>query len=173
LFQSSFFFGVGQCLLFNRDDDDNDNAPLDLLFTFAFAFFCKVGWPKSFVDNCVPILPVSAWAGDNLIAKSEKMPWWKGTHVKRSVKDAQTVYVQTLLDALDKYLDRPTRQTQKPLRIPVGSVEVIKGNADIIVLGRITQGTVRVGDVLKFIPSHTKDNPCVGVVSSIEQVCNG
>ena len=44
----------------------------------------KVGWPKQFVQNRVPILPISGWAGDNLITPSENMKWFKGVDVKYS-----------------------------------------------------------------------------------------
>merc|ERR1719473_1481966 len=41
----------------------------------------KVGWKKKFVDEGLPVLPISGWMGDNLITKSEKMDWWKGVEV--------------------------------------------------------------------------------------------
>merc|ERR1711912_12831 len=31
----------------------------------------KVGWKDDFVKNCVPLIPLSGWLGDNLITKSE------------------------------------------------------------------------------------------------------
>jgi elongation factor 1-alpha len=128
----------------------------------------QVGWPKPFVDACVPVLPISGWIGDNLIKKSEKMPWWKGADVKRDVKDKETIHIETLHDALDKYVTIPARPMDKPLRIPVGSVHNIKG-VGTIVCGRIEQGKVKPGDELFFIPTHTESNPCNGRVFSIEQ----
>jgi hypothetical protein len=41
----------------------------------------KVGWKGDFVEKSVPILPISGWMGDNLIKKSDKMPWWNGMTV--------------------------------------------------------------------------------------------
>ncbi|KAK9762477.1 hypothetical protein K7432_011744 [Basidiobolus ranarum] len=37
----------------------------------------KVGWKKDFVEQSVPVIPISGWQGDNLLTKSAKMPWWK------------------------------------------------------------------------------------------------
>jgi elongation factor 1-alpha len=128
----------------------------------------QVGWPKPFVDACVPILPISGFLGDNLIKKSENMAWWKGCEVKRDPKDKETVKLVTLHDALDVYVTVPQRPTDKALRIPVGSVHNIKG-VGTIVCGRIEQGTVKPGDELVFIPTHTDSNACTGRVFSIEQ----
>jgi len=128
----------------------------------------QVGWSKAFVDNCVPILPISGWIGDNLTKKSDKMPWWKGVDVKRTVKDAAPVHVDTLLETLDKYVLIPPRPVDKPLRIPVGSVHKIDGVGTII-CGRVEQGKVKPGDELVFLPTHTESNPCTGRVFSIEQ----
>merc|ERR1712078_805150 len=47
----------------------------------------KVGWKDDFVKNQVPILPISGWEGDNLIAKSTNMPWWQGVTIKNSASD--------------------------------------------------------------------------------------
>merc|ERR1711939_1169939 len=44
----------------------------------------KVGWPKGFVEKKVPVLPISGWNGDNLLSKSDNMPWWEGQKCKIS-----------------------------------------------------------------------------------------
>lgn len=41
----------------------------------------RVGWKDSFVEKCVPIIPISGWMGDNLIKPSENMTWWTGVTV--------------------------------------------------------------------------------------------
>merc|ERR1711868_209451 len=51
----------------------------------------KVGWPKPFVMNRTPILPISGWHGDNLLAQSTNMSWWKGQKVKISKEKAMVV----------------------------------------------------------------------------------
>jgi len=42
----------------------------------------RIGWKKDFVEDSVPIVPISGWMGDNLITKSTNMGWWTGVEVK-------------------------------------------------------------------------------------------
>jgi elongation factor 1-alpha len=128
----------------------------------------QVGWPKAFVDVCVPVLPISGFIGDNLLNKSTKMPWWKGVDIKRDPKDKEALHVDTLHDCLDRLVIVPQRPVDKPLRMPVSSVHNIKG-VGTIVCGRLEQGKVKPGDELVFIPTHTDSNACTGRVFSIEQ----
>lgn len=128
----------------------------------------QVGWPKPYVEACVPVLPISGWIGDNLLKKSENMVWWKGQDVKRDPKDKETIHIDTLHDALDVYVTVPARPVDKPLRLPVGSVHNIKG-VGTIVCGRIEQGKLEPNAELVFIPTHSDSNPCTGRVFSIEQ----
>jgi elongation factor 1-alpha len=60
-------------------------------------FLKKVGYRP----NLVPFVPISGWHGDNMLEKSDKMPWWKGP---------------TLIEALDA-IKPPKRPVDKPLRI--------------------------------------------------------
>lgn len=63
------------------------------------AFLKKIGYnPEKF-----PFVPISGWAGDNMIEKSPNLSWFKGP---------------TLLEALDS-LQEPKRPIDKPLRIPI------------------------------------------------------
>jgi elongation factor 1-alpha len=48
--------------------------------------------------------------GDNLIKKSEKMPWWSGNEVK--TLDDRTVKVETLLNALNDMAVVPERKVR-------------------------------------------------------------
>jgi len=91
----------------------------------------KVGWKKPFVDKCVPVLPISGWIGDNLLAPSAKMPWWTGVSVSVKPKDPP-ITVITLLDALNNMVTLPERDTAKPLRMPVSGIYKIKGVGDVI-----------------------------------------
>lgn len=63
------------------------------------AFLKKVGYN---VDT-IKFIPISGWVGDNMIEKSENMPWYKGP---------------TLLEALDEATP-PKRPIAKPLRLPL------------------------------------------------------
>jgi len=124
----------------------------------------KVGWKKEFVKNCVPFLPISGWVGDNLLTKSDKMPWWKGVTVKSQKKPVQ---VNCLVDALESMVKIPKRPLKKPLRMPVSGVYKIKGVGDVIT-GRVEQGKVEPGNECVFIPTHTTSKPCGGKIFSVE-----
>lgn len=62
-------------------------------------YLAQVGYK---IEN-VPFIPISGWTGDNIVEKSEKLPWYKG---------------KTFLESLDD-LKAPKRPTNKPLRIPI------------------------------------------------------
>merc|ERR1712093_272113 len=121
----------------------------------------KVGWKDDFVNNSVPILPISGWEGDNLTAKSDKMSWWTGVDVKDS--NGQIVHVTTLLDALNDFCGVPERKIEAELRVPISGVYKIKGVGDVLT-GRIEQGLLKPEDQVVFLPTHTSANPCQGKV---------
>ncbi len=94
----------------------------------------------------IPFVPVSGLYGDNIIKRSEKMPWYKGP---------------TLIEALDIF-EEPVRPIDKPLRIPIQDVYSIKGVGTVPV-GRVETGVLKVGDRVIFMPPKI-----VGEVKSIE-----
>merc|ERR1712137_690439 len=124
----------------------------------------KGGWKKESVEKEIPIIPISGWIGDNLIKKSDKMPWWTGADVQ---VDKETVHVDTLLDALDKMVRQPARPTDKPMRTPISGVFKIKGVGDVLT-GRVEQGLVKPGEEVVFLPTHTASTPCTGKVFTVE-----
>jgi elongation factor 1-alpha len=124
----------------------------------------KTGWKKAFVNDSVPILPISGWMGDNLIEKTKNMDWWKGMDVK---VDAETIHIDTLRDALEKMVRVPKRDTDKAMRTPISGVFKIKGVGDVLT-GRVEQGTVKPGDEVLFLPTHTEANPCTGKIFTVE-----
>jgi elongation factor 1-alpha len=85
----------------------------------------------------VRFVPISGWAGDNMIEKSEKMPWYKGP---------------TLLEALD-LLEAPVRPVEKPLRLPLQDVYKI-GGIGTVPVGRVETGVMKPGDVVTFAPAN-------------------
>jgi elongation factor 1-alpha len=93
----------------------------------------KVGYN---VDN-VRFVPISGWAGDNMLEKSDKMPWYKGP---------------TLLEALD-LLEAPVRPVEKPLRLPLQDVYKI-GGIGTVPVGRVETGIMKPGDVVTFAPAN-------------------
>jgi elongation factor 1-alpha len=94
----------------------------------------------------ISFVPTSGWTGDNLVEKSDKMPWYKGP---------------SLLEALDTF-ELPPKPTDKPLRIPVQEVYTIRGVGTTPV-GKVETGVLKPGDDIVFMPSGEK-----GKVNSIE-----
>lgn len=94
----------------------------------------------------ISFVPTSGWTGDNLVEKSDKMPWYKGP---------------ALLEALDTF-KLPPKPTDKPLRIPVQEVYTIKGVGTTPV-GKVETGVLKPGDDIVFMPSGEK-----GKVNSVE-----
>merc|ERR1712063_172295 len=92
----------------------------------------KVGYN---VKN-VPFVPISGWAGDNMIDQSTNMPWYKGP---------------TLLEALDN-VNPPKRPTEKPLRLPLQDVYKI-GGVGTVPVGRVETGVLKPGMVVSFAPA--------------------
>jgi elongation factor 1-alpha len=125
----------------------------------------RVGWKKEFVDKQVPFLPISGWKGDNLIGKSPNMAWWKGAEIDVPTKGKKTVF--TLLDALEEMVIPPERAPNKPMRTPISGVYKIKGAGDVLT-GRVEQGTVKPGEEVVFLPTHTANLGCTGKIFSVE-----
>jgi len=126
---------------------------------------CKVGWKKSFVKESVPFIPISGWCGDNLLVKSTNMSWWTGVDLK--AKDGSKVRVHTLIDALNDLVKPPSRDTDKPMRMPVSGVYKIKGVGDVIT-GRLEQGSVSPGNEVVFLPTNTPSKACTGKIFTVE-----
>jgi elongation factor 1-alpha len=85
----------------------------------------------------IRFIPVSGWTGENLVKRSDKMPWYTGP---------------TLVEALD-LLEVPAKPTNKPLRIPVQDVYTITGIGTVPV-GRVETGILKPGDKIIFMPSN-------------------
>lgn len=83
----------------------------------------------------IPFVPISGWAGDNMIDKSPNMSWYKGPY---------------LLEALDNCKE-PTRPTDKPLRLPLQDVYKI-GGIGTVPVGRVETGVLKPGMVVTFAP---------------------
>ena len=99
-----------------------------------------------FKPKQVPFVPFSGFSGENLVEKSDKMPWYKGFSANLSKTEVVSGY--TLLDALEKVAKPPRRFPEKPLRIPINGIYKIKGVGDVIT-GRVEQGTLNAGDVVR------------------------
>ncbi|MFU0783996.1 MAG: Sulfate adenylyltransferase subunit 1, EFTu-like GTPase family [Thermoanaerobacterium thermosaccharolyticum] len=80
-------------------------------------------------------IPVSAFYGENIALRSEKMPWYKG---------------DTVLDALDVF-EKDKEIIDKPLRLPIQ--DVYKFDNRRIIAGRVESGVLNVGDEIVIYPS--------------------
>merc|ERR1719343_1235653 len=114
----------------------------------------KVGWKKDFVEKNTPVMPISGWMGDNLLKRSDKMGWWKGTDVIIGEKGTEKLHIETLKEALNDMVRMPERKNDAPMRMPVSGVYKIKGVGDVIT-GRVEQGVVKPGEEVVFLPTHT------------------
>ncbi|MFB0543849.1 MAG: EF-Tu/IF-2/RF-3 family GTPase, partial [Candidatus Bathyarchaeia archaeon] len=94
----------------------------------------------------IHFVPTSGWTGDNLVEKSDKMPWYDGP---------------TLYKALDDF-EVPSKPIDKPLRIPVQEVYSIRGIGTVPV-GRVETGVLYNNKAVVFMPSKLS-----GEVKSIE-----
>ena len=96
--------------------------------------------------DTVPIIPISAYYGDNIAKKSEKTPWYKG---------------KTLVESLDD-LNPPENHDDKPLRLPVQDVYTITG-VGMVPVGRVETGKIKIGEKVIVMPSGA-----IGDVKDIE-----
>jgi len=81
-------------------------------------------------------IPISAFYGENLTTKSEKLSWYKG---------------ETVLEALDLFTQEEGLEA-KPLRFPIQ--DVYKFDNRRIIAGRIEAGSLNVGDEILISPSN-------------------
>jgi len=124
-----------------------------------------VGWPAGFVEKKVPIIPISGWNGDNLLTKSDNMPWWKGQKVK--INKEKAMVVTTLLEGLNEFVQPAARDPDKKMRLPISGVYKIKGVGDVLT-GRVEQGEVKPGEEVLFLPTHTQSTACPGKIFTVE-----
>jgi elongation factor 1-alpha len=92
------------------------------------------------IEN-IPFVPISGWHGDNMIEKSENMPWYKGP---------------TMMDALNA-IKPPKRPVLKPLRLPLQDVYMIQG-IGVVPVGRVETGVIKKDMAITFGPmAQTSD----------------
>jgi len=109
----------------------------------------KIGWnPLQ-----IPFVPISGWAGDNMVEKTTNMPWFKGWNKESKIED-KVVKSEgyTLLEALDA-INPPSRPTDKPLRLPLQDVYKI-GGIGTVPVGRVETGIIKPGMVVTFAPAN-------------------
>ncbi|NOZ82006.1 MAG: translation elongation factor EF-1 subunit alpha [Candidatus Micrarchaeota archaeon] len=136
--------GVNQlAVAINKMDAVNyDQAKYDAVKADVEKLLKSAGYDTSKIR----FVPVSAYHGDNVVKKSDKMPWYDGP---------------TIVEALDEF-EVPEKPIDKPLRIPVQDVYSITGIGTVPV-GRVETGVLKTGDTVVFEPAGVK-----GEVKSIE-----
>jgi elongation factor 1-alpha len=143
----AFTLGVKQMIVgINKMDHPSTNwgkERYDDIKREASEFLKKTGYNPEKIE----FVPFSGWTGDNLIEKSDKMPWYKGP---------------TLIEAIDKCTP-PARPSEKPLRLPINDVYKI-GGVGTVPVGRVETGVLKPGMVVIFTPSGLTTD-----VKSIEQ----
>lgn len=87
--------------------------------------------------DAIPFVPVSGWTGENLTEKTDKMPWYKG---------------ECLIKTLDG-IEAPKRPTDLALRLPINDVFKISGVGTVPV-GRVETGIIKAGMMIHFAPSN-------------------
>ncbi len=136
--------GVSQLIIaINKMDRVNyEQSSYEELKKQVTALLKMVGYK----EESVTFIPVSAFEGQNITKKSEKMPWFDGP---------------TFLQALD-LMKVPEKPINLPLRIPVQDVYTITG-AGTVPVGRVETGKLKKGDKVIFNPAAIS-----GEVKSIE-----
>jgi bifunctional enzyme CysN/CysC len=88
------------------------------------------------------MIPVSAREGDNLIASSARMPWYRGPSV---------------IEAVDAFHPLPL-PVDKPFRMPVQGIYKFTRDGDNrrIIAGTVESGKIMEGDTVVFYPSGKK-----------------
>jgi len=85
----------------------------------------------------VPFVPISAFVGDNVFKKSDKLGWYKG---------------DTLINTLDSSIIIAEKPVDKPLRLPIQDVYSITGVGTVPV-GKVETGIMKPGQKVIFEPS--------------------
>jgi elongation factor 1-alpha len=133
----AFTMGVKQMIVcINKMDDKSVSYSEDRYKEIkkeVSDYLKKVGYNPEKIN----FIPISGWHGDNMLDRSENMPWYKGP---------------VLTEALDS-LDPPKRPKDKPLRLPLQDVYKI-GGIGTVPVGRVETGMIKPGMVITFAPMN-------------------
>jgi elongation factor 1-alpha len=100
--------------------------------------------------NKMDIIPASAFEGENITKKSDKLKWYNGP---------------TLLEQFDIF-EEPQKPVNLPLRMPIQDVYSITGVGTVPV-GKIETGKMRPGDKVIILPAKTGKG-VAGEVKTVE-----
>jgi len=141
----AYTLGVKQLIVgVNKMDDKSVNYSQDRFNEIkkeVSGFIKRIGYnPKN-----VPFVPISGWAGDNMLEKGPNLGWYKG---------------KTLVETLDD-ITPPKRPVDKPLRIPLQDVYKI-GGIGTVPVGRVETGILKPNMTVTFAP--------VGITTEVKSV---
>jgi sulfate adenylyltransferase subunit 1 (EFTu-like GTPase family) len=93
----------------------------------------------------VSILPISALCGDNVVGRSQRMPWFEGA---------------SLLDQLEACPDRPSLEQSRVRLVVQCVIRPRNGSAEqgLVYGGRMAAGSLSVGDSVVALPSLRRSN---------------
>ena len=130
----AFTLGVRQMIVgINKMDTcEYKQSRFDEIFNEVDGYLKKVGYNT----EKIPFVAISGFVGDNMVERSDKMPWYKG---------------KTLVEALDT-MEPPKRPTDKPLRLPLQDVYKI-GGVGTVPVGRVETGIIKPGMNVTFAPA--------------------
>merc|ERR1712110_140323 len=145
----AFTLGVKQLIVAVNKMDNTEpkysKARFEEIVKEVSNYVKKIGYnPKH-----VAFVPISGWHGDNMIEKTDNMPWYKGW--KKETKEGGAKSGFTLFEALDA-INPPTRPSDKALRLPLQDVYKI-GGIGTVPVGRVETGTIKAGMVVTFAPA--------------------
>ncbi len=100
--------------------------------------------------DTIPFIALASLNGENLVKKSENMPWYKGS---------------TLIETMDTFKE-PEKPVNLPLRLPIQDVYNITG-IGVVPVGRVETGIMKVGDKVIVMPAR-QGKGVTGEVKSIE-----
>lgn len=88
--------------------------------------------------DTITFLAISGFKGDNVVKKSENMPWYKGPTVREQID----------------LFNQPEKPTNLPLRMPLQDVYEITGIGTVPV-GKIETGVMKVGQKVIILPGRS------------------
>jgi elongation factor 1-alpha len=98
----------------------------------------------------VQFIAIASLTGDNVVKRSDKMPWYTGS---------------TLLEAINN-LKVPQKPTELPLRLPIQDVYNITG-IGVVPVGRVETGIIKTNDKIMAVPGR-EGKGVAGEVKTVE-----
>jgi len=130
-------FGIAQMIIVINKMDmpgvDYKQARFDQVKTEVSQLLKMVG----FNPEKIQFIPTASLHGENIVKKSDKMPWFTGATLKEAINN----------------LNAPERPTALPLRLPIQDVYNITG-IGVVPVGKVETGIMKVGDKVAIVPGR-------------------